>query len=152
MVSWNRTGIKKALKLGILIGRVEKLLKGNIREFWAGDKAIDQNSNVVVTRSNGVKCRNTPSNLELFSLSDLLGPVLEISVLLSKSIGILWSLLILQGSQLGLQFFVLNKIKSSYFTSNTQQNLKNTSCCILVRELTAFCNIAASISTVAFLD
>ena len=121
MVSWNRTGIKKALKLGILIGRVEKLLKGNIREFWAGDKAVDQNPNVVVTRSNGVKCRNTPSNLELFSLSDLLGPVLEISVLLSKSIGILCSLFILQGSQLGLQFFVLNKIESSYFTSNTQQ-------------------------------
>jgi hypothetical protein len=52
MVSWNRTGIKKALKL---IGRVEKLLKGNISEFWTGDKAVDQNSNVVVTRSNGVK-------------------------------------------------------------------------------------------------
>jgi hypothetical protein len=81
MVSWNRTGIKKALKLGLLI---EELLKGNIREFWAGDKAVDQNSNEVVTRSNGVKCRNTLSNLELFSLSDLLGPVLEISCFFSK--------------------------------------------------------------------
>ncbi len=86
VIFWNLNLVEKTLKVRVSIDRVEQILKAQRRVLWKGVEAIDQNTNVVKTRSNRRESIIPRADLELSGFFNLGRPNLDVVVLENWSI------------------------------------------------------------------